>query len=129
MSSERFWILVLAVTSFLAGLAAGVLFSLDRIGPDAGGPFGSYRERLVVEYGLSDYEAGRLQQILAAYDEEIERLKARQLQAFDADLIRAGRECSERIATYIIPEDRKDEFRLACGIVEPEPFSPNPQVH
>jgi len=129
MTSERFWILVLAVTSFFAGVAGGVLFAMDRFPRDAPGPFASYRERLVDEYELSAYDESRLRQVLDAYQEEIERLKSRQLQAFDEELARAGTECNGRIATYVIPEDRKHEFRLACGIAEPEPFPPSAPLH
>ncbi len=124
MKSVRMWVGVLALTSFLAGVAGGMLFTLKRYPRHAPGPFAAYRTRLVEEYELSSFDDDRLGQILAAYTEEIERLKARQLQAFDAELVRAGRECSVRIADYVIPEDRKDEFRQACGIDPDQPFPP-----
>ena len=61
MSSTRLWILVLALTSFLAGSAAGLLLG-RRLAPPAveRGPFSDYAALLVTRFDLEPERALRV---------------------------------------------------------------------
>jgi len=127
MSSERFWILVLTATVFLAGIAGGFLLALERFPQDSSGPFAAYRDRLSDRYDLPSESRQRLTQILEVYDEEIERLKARQLEAFDGELVKAGQDCLARIREHILgpilsPEELA-RFSRECGMDSAPPSS------
>ena len=89
-----------------------MLFSLQRNPLYEMGPFSAYQARLVEAYDLDEVDAGRLAEILVHYDQAIERLKARQFPDLDAELVQAGTECMDRIHDYIVPEERREEFRL-----------------
>jgi len=115
MSRERAWIVVLAITCFLAGVAGGIVFSVHRFAPPPSGPFADYHARMVREYGLDAEQSDKLGQILAAYDERLENLKSRQLRDLDSELVEAGDLCVERICRYIVPE-HADEFRRQPGL-------------
>ena len=124
MSSERFWIAILAATAFLAGGAGGVLFGLRLDPREAPGPFAEYRQRLVSTYDLDPERAGRLRQILAAYDEEIEALKARHVHELEPELVDAGETCRQRIRRFVIPSTRHADFDAHAAGVEPPAASP-----
>jgi hypothetical protein len=112
VKSERLWVVVLSLTWLLVGAAGGMLFSLQRNPLHDAGPFSTYQARLVEAYELDEVNAGRLAEILAHYDQTIERLKARQAPEIDAELVQAGTECMDRIHDYIVPAERREEFRL-----------------
>jgi hypothetical protein len=114
VTSERFWILVLAAVSFLAGIAGGILIAVRRLPVDATGPFADYQRRLVTEYGLGEEEEDRLAQILLAYHDDLEGLKARHVRELEPEYLAAGDACYERIVKYVVPEGRLDEFTLAA---------------
>ncbi|HED66631.1 MAG TPA: hypothetical protein ENJ09_13875 [Planctomycetes bacterium] len=134
MNSERFWILVLTATAFLAGAAGGFLFAIEAFPQGSSGPFASYRDRLAERYDLPPESRRRLAQILEVYDEEIERLKARQLESFDGELVKAGEDCLSRIEGHILAPiltpDELAAFRRECGLGVPRSSSrPTPSVH
>ena len=76
MSSERLWIVLLALTSFFAGLAGGLLVSIYRFPAPTTGSFSEYERRLTEEFGLTPERAQRLHQILSSYDADLEALIA-----------------------------------------------------
>jgi hypothetical protein len=115
MSSIRAWILLLAATSFLAGLAAGLWIARARAPRDAG-PFAPYATRLEQAFDLDAQRARWLRTALAQYAGELEALGSRGGGPQDAELVQAGQRCTERIREFVIPADRRDEFdRLAGG--------------
>lgn len=116
MSLERVWILILTTTSFLSGLAGGILFSIYRIPAERPGPFPAYEARLVQTYDLDEEHARWLHGILARFDADIDELKARHVHELEPELIKAGETCAERIRRWVIPPDRRNEFdRMARG--------------
>jgi hypothetical protein len=54
MSSERFWVLLLTLTAFGAGVAAGVLLTLRRMPVPDTRPFAAYEARLTETFDLDE---------------------------------------------------------------------------
>jgi hypothetical protein len=114
MKSERFWVLVLALTSFGAGFAAGILLSLGRAdGPS--GPFAGYEAQMVETFDLDEEHLKNLRYILESYQGEVDALKERNLAALDPELVKVGRYHRELVRTYVVPEHRRQEFDLWVG--------------
>ncbi len=126
MSSERFWIVLLAGTSFLAGLAGGVLLSFSlRLSPEPEPVrFAAYEARMVGTFQLDEKRERLLHLALASYDEEVEGLKARTLRELEPELAELGRTCRERIRHYVIPVERRVEFDRRAAGGSPEPTTP-----
>jgi len=100
MSGVRFWIVLAAVVSFLAGLAAGVLWARsDDKAPTSG--WGAYAERLADEYDLAPERRGSLRILLDEYAIEVANKRrayeSRILNQIEPDL----RELAARYDTYI----------------------------
>lgn len=134
MNSERFWILVLTLTTFLAGGAGGFLLAMESVPARDSGPFASYRDRLADRYHLPADARRKLAQILEVYEEDIERLKSRQLDTLDAELVQAGSDCLDRIESYVLAPlltpDELAAFRAECGMGDAAASSPGaPPVH
>jgi hypothetical protein len=110
MRSERFWVMVLAVTIFCAGFAGGVLFSLERDRPES--PFGAYEQRMVEAFDLDPEQVRNLRWILRDYQEKIEALKESNIAALDGELVKIGRKHREYIRSKVIPEHHRQEFDL-----------------
>ena len=79
MNGPRTWITVLAGTSFLAGLASGLLFAAAQAeGPIARGEFAGYQSRLVEQFGLSAERSDLLGVVLTSYEQDLVRVQDRQ---------------------------------------------------
>ena len=123
MSIERLWVTILALTSFLAGSAGGLLYSLHLNPREQPGPFAAYEARMVETFELDDERALWLRGILDRYDEEIEELKARHARDLEPELVALGETCRKRIRSWVVPRERRAEFdRLAHGV---GPLSPS----
>jgi hypothetical protein len=117
MSGLRPWLLLLAGTCFLTGVAAGVLVA-RRLAPPPPeeGAFADYRAMLVQRFELSEDRALGLRLILDRYHQEIEDLKTRQLEAADEELVRIGRRYEDWIRERVLPPEQRAEYdRLAVG--------------
>jgi hypothetical protein len=125
MRSERFWVLVLAVTTFCAGLAAGVLLSLQRDREER--PFGDYEQRMTEAFDLDEERVRNLRWILRDYQEKIEVLKETNIAALDDELVRIGREHRELIRTQVVPAHLTQQFDLWVGGLPVLPASLRPQ--
>jgi hypothetical protein len=117
MESERFWILILALVTFLAGLAGGVLLGGDLLrSPHEPRAFEVYEEQLVATFELDPDQTGNLRWILNRYHRDLEQLKARNLEGLEDELIRIGENSSDLIVRYVLREDQRDKFqRMAEG--------------
>ena len=113
MSSERFWALVLAFTTFCVGLAAGVLFSSSRDQEER--PFGAYEQRMIDAFDLDEERVRNLRWILRDYQEKIDVLKETNIAALDAELVKIGREHRELIRSRVVPEHHRQQFDLWVG--------------
>lgn len=115
MRSERFWVVVLALTAFCAGLAGGVLLSFRRATGQEAGPFGAYEQRMIAAFDLDDERVNSLRYILRKYQEKIEALKESNIAALDDELVKIGRAHRELIRTWVVPEHERQEFDLWVG--------------
>lgn len=115
MSSERFWVLVLALTAFCAGLAAGVLLSFRRAPAAEGRAFSLYESQMIAAFDLDEERVKNLRYILEDYQEEIDALKERNIASLDPDLVKIGREHRELIRTWVVPAHFHQEFDLWVG--------------
>jgi len=125
MRSERFWALVLAVTTFCAGLAAGVLLSFRRHPEER--PFGAYEQRMIEAFDLDEERVRNLRWILRDYQEKIETLKESNIAALDGELVKIGREHRELIRAKVVPEHHRQQFDLWVGGLPVLPSSSRPQ--
>lgn len=120
MSDPRPWILLLAVVTFLSGVAAGVLFTRVTSADRERGPFDDYARMLVDEFDLSDERAGHLSVILREYEEAIQRAVREHEASFYATLSEqlrpTGVEYSRFIRDKVLPPDQRTRFdALAAG--------------
>ena len=112
MKSERLWVLLLALTTLCAGLAAGVLLSLRRHPLRESGPFAGYEAQMVAAFDLDEERIGNLRWILQDYEDKIDQLKEQNLAGLDAKLVKIGRDHRELIRAYVVPEHHRQEFDL-----------------
>jgi heterodisulfide reductase subunit A-like polyferredoxin len=118
MKSERFWVLVLVVTTFCAGLAAGVLLAATGRVPSLvreERPFGGYEQRMTEAFDLDEEQVRNLRWILHDYQEKIEALKESNIAALDGELVKIGRWHREKIREMVVPEHHRQEFDLWVG--------------
>ena len=128
MSSARFWIVVLALTSFLAGSVAGVLFA-ERLSPPAPErvPFADYARLLMETYDLPAEKLRPLHATLALYHRDLENLKSRHMSELEPELVSLGKTCRDRIRKYVLPEEQLTSFEQdAAGLLEVERTSSTP---
>lgn len=122
MNSLRFWVVLLALVSFGAGAAAGVVATAARLQPAAkAGPFEDYRRLLLAEFPLSAERAGHLETILAAYAKDIESIQARRMAdtmtLYGPELEERGRYYRSLIKDRVLPESQRERFeQLALGL-------------
>lgn len=110
MRSERFWVVLLAVTTFCAGLAAGVLLSFRRDPIQGGREFAAYEARMIEAFDLDEERVRNLRYILQDYQDKIEALKERNIAALDTDLVKLGRAHRELVRTWVVPPHHHQEF-------------------
>jgi predicted nuclease with TOPRIM domain len=115
MKSERLWVLVLALTTFCAGLAAGVLLSFGRAPAQESRPFAGYESRLTEAFDLDEERVENLRYILEDYEDQIDALKERNIAALDPELVKIGLDHRELIRTWVVPEHHRQEFDLWVG--------------
>ncbi len=125
MKSERLWVLVLALTTFFAGLAAGVLLSFRRDQEER--PLGAYEQRMVEAFDLDEERVRNLRWILRDYQEKIDALKESNIAALDGDLVKIGRSHRELIRNKVVPEHHRQQFDLWVGGLPVLPSSSRPQ--
>jgi hypothetical protein len=125
MRSTRFWIVLLAATCFLAGLAGGVLAGV-RVAPKTveRGPFDDYAAILVQAYDVPPDRERHLRAFLERYHRDLEELKARHVAGAESELIRLGETCRQRIRDYVLTEaDRVSFDRVARDLTSPDSLS------
>ena len=116
MNSERLWIVILAVVSFLAGLAGGVLAARHLAPVPEAGTDSAYVRRFVEHFDLDAARTRDLAFVLEDYAKRVEDLKARHAADLEPELVEAGETCRERIRIYVLPPDRVAEFdRMELG--------------
>jgi hypothetical protein len=124
MSSERLWVALLALTTFCAGLAAGLLLSFRRAHGQDARPFGAYEARLTEAFDLDEERVRNLRYILQDYEDQIDDLKERNIAALDSELVEIGLDHRELIRTWVVPPRHLQEFDLWVGGL---PVLPTPE--
>jgi len=125
MRSERLWVLVFALTTFFAGLAAGVLLSSRRDREER--PLGAYEQRMVEAFNLDEEGVRNLRWILRDYQEKIDDLKESNIAALDGELVKIGRSHRELIRNKVVPEHHRQQFDLWVGGLPVLPTGSRPQ--
>lgn len=113
----KIWILVLVLTTFLAGLAGGVLLGF-KIGPESveRGPFADYEEHLRRRFDLSPERMRGLHAVLDQYQRQIENLKNRNAAVLEPELARLGLTYRTLVRDTVLPPSRRAEFEaLSAG--------------
>lgn len=120
MKELRLWISLLALVSFLAGGAGGVLVADEILPPPPErGPFADYADHLVAQYDLGPERADYLRLLLREYHRDLEAVRARQLEAIETDLVATGDQYQSYIRDYVLPPDQRARFDLACAGIHP----------
>ena len=115
MKGPRAWITLLAGTSFLAGLAAGLLLAALRAEePSAEGDFGGYRRRLVEQFELNQERSELLGVVLVNYEQDLARVRdlqtARSMETMEPELLELGSRYWSLIRERVIPPGSRSEF-------------------
>jgi uncharacterized membrane protein len=118
-SDLRPWIVVLVLTSFLAGGAAGLLVGLQLTPPaPVPGAFADFENMMVERFDLSDERARGLRAVLDQYQRRIERIQARNASALEPELAKLGLTFRGVVRDTVLPASRRDEFtRMSEGIL------------
>lgn len=115
MRGARAWIALLAGTSFLAGLAAGLLFAAFRAeDPPPVGDFGGYQARLVRQFDLTEERSELLATVLVHYEQDLERVRdqqtARSMETMEPELRELGDRYWSMIRERVIPPNSRGDF-------------------
>lgn len=115
MSGARGWILLLALVTFLAGLAAGWTGAeLSREQAPGSSAFGPYERELVRAFDLDADRQRLLAGLLDHYNREIEEIQNRYTaevrQDMERELLRVGRDYRGHLRDHLLPPDRRAEF-------------------
>ena len=115
MNGPRAWITLLAGTSFLAGLAAGLLVAAvqaDESGLE--GDFAGYRQRVVRQLELNPERSELLAAVLVNYEQDLARVRdqqtARSMETMEPELRELGGRYWKLIRERVIPLDSRSEF-------------------
>ncbi|MFT5290128.1 MAG: hypothetical protein ACI8QS_001968 [Planctomycetota bacterium] len=123
LRSERFWILLLALTAFLAGGAGGVVMGRQMAPTVEIGPFADFEALFTARFSLDEQEQRDLRYILGRYHAEVEALEAKQVALREDELAQIGATWRERIRTWVLSPEERDIFdQLVAGLV-PEPLA------
>ena len=115
MNGARTWITVLTGTSFLAGLATGLLFSATQAEESsAEGEFAGYQSRLTEQFELSAERSDLLGVVLASYEQDLVRVQdrqnARSMTVMEPELRDLGRRYWGVIRESVIPPNSRGDF-------------------
>ncbi len=121
MRGVRPWIVVLMGVAFLAGLAAGVL-SVRAQEEEPQSPLGDYARLLEQEFHLSPERMVHLRTLLAAYEEEVNRVvrehEAAYRAALEPDLRPLNEEYDRLVRDLVLPPGQRRHFdELAAGMI------------
>jgi len=109
------WIGLLALLSFGAGLATGILSERHARGPqEPGGPLGHYREALIEAFDLGPVRQSGLRHYLELYQEAVEEIEARGLAQYRRELTQEGRLCLDRVRNEVLAPADRERFDAWC---------------
>jgi hypothetical protein len=110
------WIGLLALLSFGAGLAAGILSERRAQGPqEPAGSLGHYREALVEAFDLGPVRQRGLRHYLELYQQAVEEIEARGLAQYRRELTQEGRLCLDRVRNEVLDPADRERFDAWCA--------------
>lgn len=112
MSSEKLWVVILALVSFLAGLAGGALAAPRVVSLPDPGPFANFQARLTETFELSEQRRAALRGVMEEYQRRLEKVEARFVSETAEERARLGIECVNTIRKHVLPEEARAEFDL-----------------
>jgi hypothetical protein len=116
VSSLKFWVLMLSLVSFGAGLAAGVFWTTQKLRiPEPPGPFDQYREQLIREFRIPEDRRKYLSQLLTAYERDIASIKALHesatMEQMEPELADRGRYYRDLIQNKLLQGPERERFQ------------------
>jgi uncharacterized membrane protein len=127
MESERLWIALLAVVSFLAGGAGGMLLGIRMDPPGEPAPFEAFEARFAEAFDLEPQQRRDLRFILGRYRDDLEGLKERGLADREDELVQIGRTYQQLIRKWVLTEESHDEYdAMIAGAWPPAHSTPVP---
>jgi hypothetical protein len=113
MSGPRFWILLTAIASFLAGMAGGMLVARSaEVEPTSG--WAAYAERLADDYELAPERQSSLRILLEEYATEVANKRrayeARILNQIEPDLRELAARYDVYIRDFVLPPGQRAEY-------------------
>jgi hypothetical protein len=126
MTSLRLWIGLLALVSFTAGVASGMMLSARNTPPPRWGELADYETMLVDHFQLSPERARCLRALLQEYERDFVRVVRSQreneyIASHGAELGAKSQEYERLIKEKVLPPSRREEFARLCA---PIPFPP-----
>ena len=119
MNSVRLWIVLLALTSFLAGTAGGMLAGTRLAPASEDGPFADYAELLTGTYDLDARQVRNLHAALELYHRDLEDLKSREMARFEPELRQMGLRYRELIRRIVLDPEDQASFDRDLGTRSP----------
>ena len=111
MKDLRFWSIVLSVTWFLVGLAAGHLVSAGEPEPSR---LAGYADRLTAEFDLDGVRRRGLIQVLDSFERERQDIQNRHAalvrESMEPELRELNRKKSDLIRNTILPPHQRERF-------------------
>jgi len=120
----RLWISILALVSFLAGVAAGLVAGeYSRKAPPDERFFGDFEREFVEHFELDAVRQSHLAELLLIHRAEIEKIKHRHTAELNAQMEEefrsAGLEYRSLVRNHLLPERQRHEFdRLLATYVD-----------
>ncbi|MAF64952.1 MAG: hypothetical protein CMJ84_04740 [Planctomycetes bacterium] len=120
MNSVRLWVLLLAGTSFLGGLAAGTLMAeRARVQQHVTEAFPDYRGLLVRHFDLAPERERELRNILTLYQDSLteisDRHMAELMSGMEPELSQKGRHFRGLIRNHLLEEEDRPTFDRLCA--------------
>lgn len=115
MNGLRLWITILALVSFLAGVAAGLVAGeYSRKAPPDESFFGDFEREFVEHFELDAERQSHLTELLRLHRAEIEEIKHRHTAELTAQMEEEfrtkGLEYRSLIRDHLLPEEQRAEF-------------------
>lgn len=120
--SPRAWVLLFGGMTFLTGLSVGRVSAKPQSTADPA-PLLTYGQRLEREYALTPERGRALRVVLASYQDEMERVRARHLPTYHAamepELASLGERYGAIIRDKVLPQSERRRFVLASEGLQP----------
>lgn len=125
MSALRWWIALLGLVSFTAGLAGGMMLAVRKGGSGAQGQLAEYEALFVERFDLSPERTRCLHVLLASYERDVEHLLSQSLVEPSRDprseIAMKTREYDRLIREKVLPPGQRKTFdELSTPLPIPE---------